>query len=280
MSRGSLLRPRDRLIAHFRHLASFVPIPRFSPARISGLPMSSPAPSTTGSFTLPGEAGHEALTLRLARKWGADTIRDSDGTQLSPAITQSGYDIYSTLCLVRSVQPWAREHRDQLQQNFLMSFPVVAARARTTIPLLAGFYAEQFVINATDRPSRWWQVFDRTTGREVPKTRWSFNSRRGTVTISGATPGHTYTVNFLAFRIWEEISMYNHLTNNWGDREHLAAVDPMQPAVQKVLLDVPRPVAARASGHEGRAVHVDVLQLLVVLGSGSRAVARRVFGLG
>jgi beta-D-galactosyl-(1->4)-L-rhamnose phosphorylase len=30
--------------------------------------------------------------------------------------------------------------------------------------------------------------------------------------------------------------MYNHLTNNWGDREHLAAVDPMHPETQKVLL--------------------------------------------
>jgi hypothetical protein len=43
---------------------------------------------TSGSFTLPGEAGYEALTLRLAKKWGADTIRDSDGTQLSPEITR------------------------------------------------------------------------------------------------------------------------------------------------------------------------------------------------
>lgn len=191
---------------------------------------------TQGDFTLPGEAGHEALTLRLAQRWGADTIRDSDGTQLSPEIEQSGYAIYSTICLPRSVQPWAREHHDQLQQNFLMSFPVVATRPRTVITLLAGFYTEQFAVNFKDSPKRWWQVFDRTTGREVPKTRWAVNPRAGTVTITGTAPGHTYTVNFLALRLWEEISMYNHLTNNWGDREHLAAVDPMQPAVQQVLL--------------------------------------------
>lgn len=189
-----------------------------------------------GDFTLPGEAGHEQLTLRLAKKWGADTIRDSDGTQLSPEIVQSGYAIYSTLCLVRSVQPWARVHRDKLQQNFLMSFPVVADKARTTITLLAGYYAEQFAVNFGDAPKRWWQVFDRTTGREVPKSRWSVNFLRGTVTIERTVPGHQYTVNFLAFRLWEEISMYNHLTNNWGDREHLAAVDPMQPETQAVLL--------------------------------------------
>lgn len=201
------------------------------------MPKSAAARPDRGSFTLPGEAGHEALTLRLARKWGADTIRDSDGTQLSPEILRSGYTIYSTLCLVRSVQPWAREHRDKLQQNFLMSLPVVAERTTTRITLLEGYFTEQFAVNFTDDPKRWWQVFDRTTGREVPKSRWSWDARRGTVAITGTTPGHRYTVNFLAFRIWEEISMYNHLTNDWGDREHLAAVDPMQPEVQKVLLD-------------------------------------------
>lgn len=189
-----------------------------------------------GDFTLPGEAGHEQLTLRLAEKWGADTIRDSDGTQLSPEILQSGHAIYSTLCLVRSVQPWAREHPEHLQQNFLMSLPVVAERTRTTIDLLAGYYTEQFAVNFRASPKRWWQVFDRTTGLEVPKSHWRADPRRGTVTINGTKPGHRYTVNFLAHRLWEEISMYNHLTNGWGDREHLAAVDPMQPAVQKVLL--------------------------------------------
>ena len=189
-----------------------------------------------GDFTLPGEAGHEQLTLRLAEKWGADTIRDSDGTRLSPEILKSGYAICSTLCLVRSVQPWARGHRDHLQQNFLMSFPVVAAKATTVVALLAGYYPEQFAVNWRGDARRWWQVFDRTTGREVPRSRWSANPRQGTVTIRGTEAGHRYTVNFLALRQWEEISMYNHLTNAWGDREHLAAVDPMQPAVQRELL--------------------------------------------
>ena len=190
---------------------------------------------TKGDFTLPGEAGHEELTLRLAKKWGADTIRDSDGTQLSPEIIKAGYEIYSTICLVRSVQPWARTHQNKLQQNFLMSFPVVAEKAKTTITLLEGYFTEQFVVNFQDNPKTWWQVFDRTTGREIPKAKWSANAKRGTVTITGTIPGRKYTVNFLAFRIWEEISMYNHLTNNWGDREHLAAVDPMHPATQRVL---------------------------------------------
>jgi len=190
----------------------------------------------TGSFTLPGESGYERLTLELAKKWGADTIRDSDGTQLSPEIVQAGYDIYSTVCLVRSVQPWARQNLAKLQQNFLMSFPLVAERATLKIEVLKGYFPEQFVVNFIDDPKRWWQVFDRTTGEEVLKKHWDFDAKRGTVTIREAAKGHKYTVNFLAFRIWEEISMYNHITNNWGDREHLAAVDPMHPETQKVLL--------------------------------------------
>jgi beta-D-galactosyl-(1->4)-L-rhamnose phosphorylase len=137
---------------------------------------------------------------------------------------------------VRSVNAWAKQHPDKLQQNYLMSFPVVAARRTITIELLKGFFREQFVVNFQDAPKRWWQVFDRTTGREVPRSQWSCNAKRGTVTVHQAAPGHQYTVNFLTFRIWEEISMYNHITNNWGDREHLAAVDPMHPETQVVLL--------------------------------------------
>ena len=191
----------------------------------------------TGGFTLPGEAGYEKLTLELAKKWGADTIRDSDGTQLSPEIVNAGYDIYSTVCLVRSVQPWARKNLEKLQQNFLMSFPLVADKSKLTVTLLEGFFREQFVVNFSDDPKKWWQVFDRTTGKEVPKANWAIDAKKGTVTISKTIPGHKYTVNFLAFRIWEEISMYNHITNNWGDREHLAAVDPMHPETQKVILE-------------------------------------------
>ena len=47
-----------------------------------------------GGFTLPGESGYEELTLKMAEKWGADVIRDSDGTVLSDEITHAGYGIY------------------------------------------------------------------------------------------------------------------------------------------------------------------------------------------
>ena len=56
------------------------------------------------------------------------------------------------------------------------------------------------------------------------------------MTIDKARKWHTYTVNFFCYRIWEEISMYNHVTNDWGDREHLMPIEPMHPEVQEHIL--------------------------------------------
>jgi len=189
---------------------------------------------TKGGFTLPGEAGYEKLTLSLAERWGADVIRDCDGTQLSDDILEAGYDIYSTICIIRGHNAFAKAHPETLQQTFLMAGPVVAEETRVVIPLLAPFSAEQFRINDRDVSVKRWQVFDRTENREI--TDWTYDRAAGSVTVENVTPFHTYTVNFLAYRIWEEISMYNHVTNGW-DSEHLMPLDPMYPEVQAYLLD-------------------------------------------
>jgi beta-D-galactosyl-(1->4)-L-rhamnose phosphorylase len=102
---------------------------------------------------------------------------------------------------------------------------------------LKGFFREQFEVNANDDPQTWWQVFNRTTGEEVLKDQWSFDATTGTVTIKRVRKWHKYTVNFLAYRIWEGISMYNHITNNWGDREHQMPIDPIYPEVQQAMLN-------------------------------------------
>ena len=207
----------------------------------------------TGSFTLPGEAGYEELTLELAKKWGADVIRDSDGTVLSDEITKAGYGIYSTICIIRDHNEWAKQHPDKLQQTFLMSEPVVAEpyvtastkdsgnekgekvqsnttcvenqTCRLTIKPLDGYFTEQFRINSSEAALKYWQVFDRTADTEVDRSKWNYDETAGTVTIDEAVPFHAYTVNFLAYQIWEQISMYNHVTNSW-DKEHLMPIDP------------------------------------------------------
>ena len=189
-----------------------------------------------GRFTLPGEAGYEELTLELAKKWGADAIRDSDGTVLSDKITATGFDIYSTLCPIRIDNQWARANMDKLQQNYLMSDPLMAESDTVAIDPLSGYFREQFKINTNDDPKKWWQVFDRTASQEVPAGDWSFDVEKGIVTVKNTKKWHMYTVNFLAYRIWEAISMYNHITNDWGDREHLMPIDPIYPENQAFIL--------------------------------------------
>ena len=188
-----------------------------------------------GSFTLPGEAGFESLTLKMAEKWGADVIRDSDGTKPSEDITKAGYGIYSTICVIRADNAWAKKNMDKLQQNFLMSEPVMAESDTVVISPLKGYFTQQFKLNKSEEALAYWQVFDRTTGEEIKN--WSFDSEAETVTITGAAPWHSYTVNFLAVRLWEEISMYNHITNDWGDKEHLMAVDPRYPETQAHMIE-------------------------------------------
>ncbi|MBQ7574620.1 MAG: 1,3-beta-galactosyl-N-acetylhexosamine phosphorylase [Clostridia bacterium] len=187
---------------------------------------------TSGGFTLPGESGYEELTLQMADKWGADVIRDSDGTELSPEIINAGYGIYSTICIIRDHNEWAKANPDALQETFLMTEPVVATDTTLTIDLMKDYFDEQFKVNDTEESKAYWQVFDRTSNTEIKD--WSYND--GKVTINNITPWHKYTVNFLAWRIWEEISMYNHTTNNW-DKEHLLQIDPRFPKTQAFMLD-------------------------------------------
>ncbi len=189
---------------------------------------------TSGGFTLPGESGYEKLTLELADKWGADVIRDSDGTVLSDEILNSGYGIYSTICIIRDHNEWAKQHMDKLQQTFLMTDPKVAEDTVLTFHLLDDFFDQQFAINDSPDSMRYWQVFDRTTGHEVKSSFWTYEKEAENVIITNAIPFHRYTVSFLAYRIWEEISMYNHITNSW-DKEHLMQLDPVYPEVQEYL---------------------------------------------
>ena len=186
-----------------------------------------------GGFTLPGESGYEKLTLKMAEKWGADVIRDSDGTVLSDEILNAGYGIYSTICIIRDHNEWAKKNMDKLQQTFLMTQPIVADSDTLTVELMKDFFAEQFSVNETDDSLKYWQVYDRTTDTLVGREHWSYAD--GKVTIKGITPWHKYTVSFMAYRIWEEISMYNHTTNNWT-KEHLMQIDPRHEATREYML--------------------------------------------
>ncbi len=185
-----------------------------------------------GGFTLPGEAGYEKLTLELAEKWGADVIRDSDGTRLSPEIVAAGYRIYSTICIIREHNAFAQAHPDAQQQCFLLSEAVLAEGDGIRIPLLKGYFDEQFEVNDSPESIAYWQVWDRTANKPVPRAQWTYAD--GAVTVRGCEKWHRYTVSFLCWRVWEEINMYNHTTNHWTS-EHLRQLDPRHPLAWEYL---------------------------------------------
>lgn len=178
-----------------------------------------------GSITLPAEVGEEKMVVQLAKEWGADAIRDSDGTELSQDMLDMGLEVYSTTCLVRAEQTYPRKHMDQLPQKYLMSDPVTAESATLVIDPMSGFYREKYVIDTKHDAKKYWEVIDRTTGEVVPAAKWTLDKKTGKITLRGVAPFHVYTVNFLVFQIWDTTSMYNHLTNNWN-KPHVISVDP------------------------------------------------------
>ncbi|MEN8126590.1 MAG: 1,3-beta-galactosyl-N-acetylhexosamine phosphorylase [Planctomycetota bacterium] len=183
-----------------------------------------------GGFTLPAQAGMDDIVLDLAKRWGADAFRDSDGTVLSDSITELGWDIYSTLCLIRADQEWNSAHPEDNQQKYLYSTPQTARESTMEIDVLARYSNEQFKIDEINDCKKYWEVVNRTTGEVVPVSDWAYAD--GTVTVKNCVKWNVYVVNFLVYQIWETTSMYNHLTNNW-DRPHQSGVDPRKPETRK-----------------------------------------------
>ena len=99
-----------------------------------------------------------------------------------------------------------------------------------------GFFKEQFAVNDSIDARKYWQIFDRTANRKLQEDEWEYKKETGSVSVKKINQWHKYTATFLAYRIWEEISMYNHVTNHW-EQEHLMPVDPVHKETQRYLLD-------------------------------------------
>ena len=187
-----------------------------------------------GGFTLPAQAGMTKEVLELATRWGADAFRDSDGTVLDKEITETGYDIYSTLCLIRADQEWNKANPDDNQQKYLFSTPQTAREATMEIDILARYSKEQFRVDETNDCKKYWEVVNRTTGDVVPVGDWDYAD--GIVTVRNCAKWNVYSVNFLVYQIWETTSMYNHITNDWGDAPHQSGIDPRKEATREHIV--------------------------------------------
>ena len=188
----------------------------------------------SGRVTIPTDLDVVPETLEILKKWGADAIRDCDGTDFPQQLKDADAKIYSTYYTTRKDNAWAKANPDEVQQCYIMTGFYTAPGDTVTIPLMKGISPELMQVNTNDDITRWWEVMDRTTGQPVPPEQWSYAD--GSVTVQ-AVPFHEYTVSFLAYLIWDPVHMYNATTNGWTNFEHQITLDVRQPKTHKYSME-------------------------------------------
>lgn len=183
----------------------------------------------TGRVTIPTDVDVVPETLELLKRWGADAIRDCDGTDYPEELKQVDAKVYSTYYTTRKDNQWARANPDEIQQMYIMTSFHTAVGEELRIHLMDHLYPDMLAVNSRDDITRWWEVIDRTTGEVVPVSQWDYSQDSGDVTIHKAKPFHDYTVSFLAYIMWDPVHMYNAVTNSWEGVEHQITFDVRQP---------------------------------------------------
>lgn len=191
--------------------------------------------NSKGLVTIPTDLNVVPETLELMKRWGADAIRDCDGTDFPEALKDADAEIYSTYYTTRKDNEWAKANPEEIQQMYLMTPFYTADSESLSIEIMKGLYPDMLSPNTRDDIKRWWEVVDRTTGKVVPTDEWDYNEEEGKVTIK-AVPFHEYTVSFLAYIMWDPVHMYNAVTNDWKDVEHQITFDVRQPKTHEYTL--------------------------------------------
>lgn len=182
-----------------------------------------------GRVTIPTDIDVVKETKELIKRWGADAIRDCDGTDYPDELKQEEAKVYATYYTTRKDNAWAKANMDEVQQMYIMTDFHTAEKDSLSIHLMDHLYPEMLKVNDRDEISRWWEVIDRTTGEVVPYGEWNYDAETGDVTICPAKAFHEYTVSFLAYIIWDPVHMYNAVTNGWKDVEKQITFDVRQP---------------------------------------------------
>ena len=191
--------------------------------------------NSKGLVTIPTDLDVVPETLELMKRWGADAIRDCDGTDFPEALKDADAEIYSTYYTTRKDNECAKANPEEIQQMYLMTPFYTADSESLSIEIMKGLYPDMLSPNTRDDIKRWWEVVDRTTGKVVPTDEWDYNEEKGKVTIK-AVPFHEYTVSFLAYIMWDPVHMYNAVTNDWKDVEHQITFDVRQPKTHEYTL--------------------------------------------
>ena len=190
-----------------------------------------------GRVTIPTDLDVVPQTLEIMKRWGADAIRDCDGTDFPAELRDQNAKIYSTYYTTRKDNAWAKANPDEVQQCYIMTGFHTASGGPLAIPLMQGISPELMAVNTRDDIKRWWEVMDRTVGEPIPPESWDYNAETGCVVIPAPEDYHEYTVAFLAYLIWDPVHMYNAVTNNWQNFEHQITFDVRQPKTHKFTME-------------------------------------------
>ena len=190
-----------------------------------------------GRVTIPTDVDVVPQTLQLLEQWGADAIRDCDGTDYPEELKKVDAKVYSTYYTTRKDNAWARANPDEVQQCYIMSGFYTAVGGPLSIPLMQGVSPELMEVNTRDDIKRWWEVVDRTTGQPLPPDQWRYDAGSGCVVVEAPEAFHDYTVSFLAYLIWDPVHMYNAVTNDWQDFEHQITFDVRQPKTRAFTME-------------------------------------------
>ena len=190
-----------------------------------------------GRVTIPTDVDVVPETLELLKRWGADAIRDCDGTDHPEELKNVDAKVYSTYYTTRKDNAWAKANPDEIQQMYIMTPFYTAVSDTISIHLMNHLYPDMLKVNDHDDITRWWEVIDRTTGEVLSSSEWSYDSATGDVTIHNAKEFHDYTVSFLAYIMWDPVHMYNAVTNGWTNFEKQITFDVRQPKTHKYSME-------------------------------------------
>lgn len=179
-----------------------------------------------GRLTIPTEANYVEGTKKFIERWGADAVRDCDGTELPVGVSKLAKKVYKTYFVVRGDNDFAYKSDEYMQNIALITDRKTAVGNELTIDLLNGFFDRQIKVNPYCY-KRFWQVFDRTEGKETHDWEYLGNN---VVLVKNTKPMHEYTVNFFGYNLWDATQIYNYTANGWTktkDRDY----DPIYPEV-------------------------------------------------
>lgn len=81
-----------------------------------------------GRVTIPTDLDVIPETIEVMKRWGADAVRDCDGTDFPAELRDIDAKVYSTYYTTRKENGWAKANSDEIQQMYLMT-PFIQLKA-------------------------------------------------------------------------------------------------------------------------------------------------------